>query len=89
MSIQKISNVNSRLNIPISPGTRAELEDMAVSKGYSLAELGRQALEAFLTEHRHQTRLARLSHTASKYPDILVTVSDDWHPTEVEGLTDE
>lgn len=89
MSLPKTNQVNSRLNIPISPVTRAELEDMAVCKGYSLAELGRQALEAFLTEHRHQARLARLSHTASKYPDILLTVSDDWRPTEVEGLTDE
>ena len=89
MSLQKTSNVNSRLNIPISPGTRAELEEMAVSEGYSLAELGRQALKAFLTEHRHQVRLARLCHTASKYSDILGTVSENWRVTEVEGLTDE
>ena len=54
---QTMSTFNSRINIPISPLTRTEMEEIADNKGVSLAELGRQAIEAFLSEERRKNRL--------------------------------
>ncbi len=89
MSQHKNNIASSRLNIPISPEIRTELEEIATSGGYSLAEIGRQALETFLAEHRNRARLARLCTTAVKYADIIESVSEDWRSTEVEGWSDE
>jgi len=78
------TTVNRRINIPISPDTRSQMEEVASSKGVSMAELGRQALETYLAEERHSQRLQRLCETAVKYADIIEGVAEEWRVTEVE-----
>ncbi len=83
------TTANSRINIPITATTRAQLEQVATGKGVSLAELGRQAIEAFLAEERRHQRLQALCSTATKYADIIEEVDREWRHTEVEGWTDD
>ena len=89
MSTIKTATVHNRVNIPISPETRSQMEELASRKGVSLAELGRQALESYLVEARRQQRLQRLCETAVKYADIIEGVAEEWQVTEVEGWSDE
>lgn len=89
MSPTKTAPVIGRVNIPISMETRSEMESIASSKGISLAELGRQALEVFLAEERRKIRSQQLRDTAIKYADIINNVGDDWSATETEGWQDE
>lgn len=89
MSVTKTATVTGRVNIPVSPETRSEMEKIASNKGVSLAELGRQAIETFLTQEHRQQRLRQLRDNAIKYADIIDGVADDWQATEVEGWPDE
>ncbi len=89
MSPTKTAAVIGRVNIPITRETRSEMERIASDKGISLAELGRQALEAFLTDAQRKMRLNRLRDTAIKYADIINSVGDDWSVTETEGWQDD
>ena len=89
MSPTKTAAVIGRVNIPITRETRSEMERIASDKGISLAELGRQALEAFLTDVQRKMRLNRLRDTAIKYADIINSVGDDWSATETEGWQDD
>jgi len=89
MSPAKTASVHSRVNIPISPETRSQMEEIASRKGVSLAELGRRALESYLTEARRQLRLQRLCETAAKHADIIEGVAEEWQVTEVEGWPDD
>ena len=89
MSPTKTAAVIGRVNIPITRETRSEMERIASDKGISLAELGRQALEAFLTDAQRKMRLNRLRDTAIKYADIINGVGDDWSATETEGWQDD
>jgi len=89
MSQTKPTAVNSRINIPITPDTRSEMEEIASRKGVSLAELGRQALEAFLAEERRSARLRELCETATKHSDIINGVSEEWGAVETDGWSDE
>ncbi len=89
MSPTKTAPVISRVNIPISRETRSEMEILASGKGISLAELGRQALEAFLADEHRRMRLQRLRDSAIKYADIINSVGDDWSATEIEGWHDD
>ena len=89
MSPTKTAAVISRVNIPISRETRSEMEIIASGKGISLAELGRQALEAFLADEHRRMRLQRLRDSAIKYADIINSVGDDWSATETEGWQDD
>ena len=85
MSLTKTATVTSRINIPVSRETRSEMEKAALRRGVSLAELGRQAIEAFLTQEHRRLRLQRLRDNAIKYADIINSVGDDWSATETEG----
>ena len=85
MSLTKTTAVIGRVNIPVSLETRSEMEIIASRKGISLAELGRQALEAFLADEHRRLRLERLRDNAIKYADIINSVGDDWSVTETEG----
>ena len=85
MSVTRAAAVNSRVNIPISPETRSEMEEVATIKGVSLAELGRLALEAYLIRERRRFRLERLKASAIKYADVIEGVAEEWRETEVEG----
>ncbi len=89
MSLIKSAAVNRRLNIPISPETRNQLEELASRQGVSLAELGRQALESFLIDQLRRARLERLCATATRYADIIEGVAEDWRATEVEDWSGE
>lgn len=89
ISPMKISTVTSRLNIPISSLTRSELEVIASQKGLSLAELGRQAIEAFLIEERRQRRLEKLCATATRHADLINSVGAEWSSTETDGWQDD
>ena len=85
----KTATVHSRVNIPVSPETRSQMEEIASRKGVSLAELGRQALESYLVEALRQQRLQRLCETAIKHADIIEGVAEKWQVTEVEGWLDD
>ena len=85
MSTTKTARVIGRVNIPVSPETRSEMERIAARQGVSLAELGRQALEAFLTQEHRKMRLQRLRDNAIKYADIIKGVGEDWSVTETES----
>jgi hypothetical protein len=89
MSTTKTATVTGRVNIPVSLETRSDMERIASGKGISLAELGRQALEAFLADEHRRLRLHRLRDTAIKYADIINGVGDDWSATETEGWQDD
>ena len=89
MSPTKTIAVIGRVNIPISRETRSEMERIASGKGISLAELGRQALEAFLADEHRRMRLQRLRDNAIKYADIINSVGDDWSTTETEDWQDD
>ena len=89
MSPTKTATVTGRVNIPISPETRSEMEEVASRKGVSLAELGRQALESYLAQEHRRMRLQRLRNTAIKYADIIEDAAEDWRVTEVEGWSDD
>lgn len=89
MSPTKTAAVIGRVNIPITRETRSEMERIASSKGISLAELGRQALEAFLADEHRRMRLHRLRDTAIKYADIINSIGDDWSATETDGWQDD
>ena len=85
----KTATVSGRVNIPVSQETRSDMEKIASRKGVSLAELGRQALEAFLAQEHRRMQLQRLRDTAIKYADIIGGVAEDWCVTEVEGWPDD
>ena len=89
MSPSKTTAVSGRVNIPISPETRLDMEEIASRKGVSLAELGRQALESYLAQEHRRMRLQRLRGTALKYANIIEDVAEDWRATEVEGWSDD
>ena len=89
MCTTKTATVSGRVNIPVSQETRSDMEEFASRKGISLAELGRQALEAFLAQEHRRMRLERLRDTAIKYADIIGGVAEDWRVTEVEGWPDD
>jgi len=89
MTPVKTTTVHSRINIPISPDTRSQMEEIASRRGVSLAELGRRALESYLAAARRQQRLQHLCETATKHADIIEGVAEEWRITEVEGWPDE
>ncbi len=87
MSPNKKAAVSGRVNIPISLKTRSEMEAIAARRGVSLAELSRQALEAFLADEHRRMRLQQLRENAIKYANIINCVGDDWSVTETELYT--
>ncbi|MDP8240718.1 MAG: CopG family transcriptional regulator [Candidatus Hatepunaea meridiana] len=89
MSLIKTATVHCRVNIPVSPETRSQMDEIASHRGVSLAELGRQALESYLVEARRQQRLQHLCETATKHADIIEGVAEEWQITEVEGWPDD
>lgn len=50
----------SRIQVLVPDRMRAELEELAQETGRSLSDLGREALERLLTEHRQRKRQAAL-----------------------------
>lgn len=82
-------SVNKRINIPVTQDTRSQMELIAEQRGVSLAEIGREALEAFVRNEKCRLRTITLKENAIKFADIINSVGKEWSVTETDGLLDD
>lgn len=71
----------NRIQVLVPEGLRAELEELAHETGRSLSDLGREALEQLLAQHRRRKKEAALKRLFA-----VEGPSDDWPVLKEELL---